>query len=212
MNEWCAGVPLPAAMPQLPANPFRSLCAWWLRTCGWRLLGEFPNEPRLVVIAAPHSSWWDGYWGLLFKVATGVDIAFMGKRELFRGPLGWALRKLGGVPVERSSTHGVVEQMVERLNANSRMWVGIAPEGTRKHVDTWRTGFWHIARDAGVPILPVSFDYPSKTITVGPLFHVSTDMHADLAALRAYYAPFRGKFRCVGDQAAPASPAQCRIE
>ncbi len=197
MSGRFAGPSLPPAMPQFPPNPFRSWCAWWLHLCGWRLAGEFPDEARLVLIAAPHSSWWDGYWGLLFKVATGADIAFMGKRELFRGPLGWALRKLGGMPVERSSTHGVVEQMVERLVASQRLWIGIAPEGTRKQVRAWRTGFWHIARDAGVPILPASFDYPSKTITLGPLFHVGADMHADLAALRAYYAPFRGKRRAV---------------
>ena len=197
MSGWSLGVSLPPAMPQLPANPFRSWCAWWLRMCGWRLVGEFPNEPKVVVIAAPHSSWWDGYWGLLFKVATGADIAFMGKRELFRGPFGWALRKLGGMPVERSSTHGVVEQVVERLDASSCLWVGIAPEGTRKHVAAWRTGFWHIAHDAGVPILPASFDYPSKTIALGPLFRPSDDIHADLAALRAYYAPFHGRWRGV---------------
>ena len=205
MSEWSVGAPLPPAMPQFSPNLFRSWCAWWLKVCGWRLVGEFPNEARLVLIAAPHSSWWDGYWGLLFKVATGADISFMGKRELFRGPLGWALRALGGIPVERSSTHGVVDQMVERFDTHSQLWVGIAPEGTRKEVRAWRTGFWHIARDAGVPILPASFDYPSKTITLGPLFQVGADMHADLAALRAYYAPFRGKLRGVGVPAVPQS-------
>ena len=135
--------------------------------------------------------------GLLFKVAIGVDIAFMGKRELFRGPLGWALRQLGGMPIERSATHGVVEQIVDRFHASTQLWVGIAPEGTRKHVRAWRTGFWHIARAADVPILPVAFDYPSKTIAIGPLFHAGSDMHADLVALHAYYAPFRGKARNV---------------
>ena len=206
MNGRRAGAPLPLAMPQFPWNPFRSWCAGWLRVCGWRLVGEFPNEAKLVLIAAPHSSWWDGYWGLLFKVAIGADISFMGKRELFHGPLGWTLRKLGGIPVERSSMHGVVDQMVERLEGSSRLWVGLAPEGTRKQVRTWRTGFWHIARDAGVPILPAAFDYPSKTITLGPLFHAGPDMDADLAALRAYFAPFRGRLHGVGDQAAPPSP------
>lgn len=205
MIEWSVGIPLPPAMPKLSGNLFRTWCAFWLRLCGWRLVGEFPNQPKLVVIAAPHSSWWDGYWGLLFKVAVGADITFMGKQELFRGPLGWALRTLGGVPVERSSTHGVVEQMVERLNASPRLWLGLAPEGTRKHVRAWRTGFWHIARDAGIPILPAAFDYPSKTITLGPLFHPGIDMHADLAALHAYYAPFRGRLHGVNDEAAAES-------
>ena len=193
MKASLVAAPLPPAMPQFPSNPFRSVCVQWLRVCGWRLLGEFPNEAKLVLIAAPHSSWWDGFWGLLFKVATGADIAFMGKRELFRGPLGWALRRLGGMPIERSATHGVVEQIVDRFHANTQLWVGIAPEGSRRRVRAWRTGFWHIARAADVPILPVSFDYPSKTIAIGPVFHAGTDMRADLAALHAYYAPFCGK-------------------
>ena len=198
MSSAPGAAPLPPAMPQCPPNLFRSLCARWLRLCGWRLLGEFPDQAKLILIAAPHSSWWDGFWGLLFKVATGADIAFMGKRELFRGPLGWILRRLGGMPIERPSTHGVVDQMVDRFHASPRLWIGIAPEGTRKRVPSWRTGFWQIARAADVPILPAAFDYPSKTIVIGPLFHASADMHADLAALRAYYAPFRGKRRNVG--------------
>lgn len=189
--------PLPPAVPQGPPNRFRWLCAQWLRICGWRLAGEFPNEPKLVLIAAPHSSWWDGFWGLLFKVAIGVDLTFMGKRELFRGPAGWILRRLGGVPIERSVTHGVVPQMVERFQARRQLWLGIAPEGTRRHVRAWRTGFWHIARAAGVPILPIAFDYPSKTISIGPLFRTGLDMRADIAALRAYYAPFHGRCRDV---------------
>ncbi|HEY0179956.1 MAG TPA: 1-acyl-sn-glycerol-3-phosphate acyltransferase, partial [Dokdonella sp.] len=159
------------------------------------LAGELPNRAKLVLIAAPHSSWWDGVWGLLFKIALGADIAFMAKRELFRGPLGWVLRRLGGIPIERSATHGVVEQIADRLRAAPRLWIGITPEGTRRHVNRWKSGFWHIARAAGVPILPIAFDYPSRTITIGPLFEPSTNLVADLAALRAFYAPFHGRHR-----------------
>jgi 1-acyl-sn-glycerol-3-phosphate acyltransferase len=119
----------------------------------------------------------------------------MAKRELFRGPLGWVLRRLGGMPIERSATHGVVEQMVERLSRQPRLWLGIAPEGTRKPVAKWRSGFWHIAQRAQVPILPVYFDYPSKTIGIGPLFEPGNDMSADIAALRDFYRPFRGRYR-----------------
>lgn len=186
---------LPPAMPQLPTNAWRRACAWFLRRSGWRIAGDLPDVSKVVLIAAPHSSWWDGFWGLLFKVALGADIAFMGKRELFRGPLGWALRKLGGIPIERSATHGVVEQMVERFRTSPGFWLGIAPEGTRKRVTRWRSGFWQIARAAGVPILPVAFDYPTKTITLGPLFRTNADADADLAALRGFYASFRGKCR-----------------
>lgn len=189
--------PLPPDVPQYPPNAFRRACAWLLRRCGWRMAGTFPNLGKLVLIAAPHSSWWDGVWGLLLKVALGVDIAFMGKRELFRGPLGWLLRHLGGVPIERSATHGVVEQMVARFQVSPRLWLGIAPEGTRKRVERWKSGFWHIAHAARVPILPVYFDYPSRTIGIGPLFRPGDDLDADLAALRAFYRPYRGRHRSV---------------
>lgn len=189
--------PLPPSMPQFAQDGRRRLCAGLLRRCGWRVRGEFPDVPKLVLIAAPHSSWWDGVWGLLVKVAVGVDIAFMGKRELFRGPLGWLLRNLGGIPIERSAAHGVVEQMLAKFAVSQKLWLGIAPEGTRKRVAKWKTGFWHIARDAGVPIFPIAFDYATRSIVLGPLLEPSDDLDGDLAKLRAWYAPFRGKNRDV---------------
>ena len=186
---------LSPSMPQCGQNTMRRLCAWLLRAAGWKLVGTLPDLPKLVLIAAPHSSWWDGVWGLLFRSALGADIAFMAKRELFAGPLGWLLRKAGGIPIERSSSSGVVEQMSQRFAASGKLWLGIAPEGTRKRVDKWKKGFWYIARAAGVPILPVYFDYPSRTIGLGPVFETTSDLDRDTAALRAFYAPFRGKHR-----------------
>ena len=135
---------------------------------------------------------------MLIKVAIGIDISFMGKRELFVGPLGWLIRKLGGIPVERSSTHGVVEQMAARFQRGKPLWLGIAPEGTRKPVKKWRTGFWHIARAADVPILPVYFHYPERTIGVGALFITTDDLDADLQRLRDFYAPWQGRNRGIG--------------
>lgn len=189
---------LPPSVPQLKSHFGRRLARWFIGICGWKLAGEFPDVARLVLIAAPHSSWLDGFWGLLIKIAVGVDISFMGKRELFVGPLGWIVRKLGGIPVERNSTHGVVEQMAARFEQEEPLWLGIAPEGTRKPVKKWRTGFWHIARAANVPILPVYFHYPERTIGVGPLFVTSDDMSADLQRLREFYAPWQGRNRGIG--------------
>ncbi|MEO8461006.1 MAG: 1-acyl-sn-glycerol-3-phosphate acyltransferase [Dokdonella sp.] len=180
-------------MPQQRQNGWRRLAFSVLTRAGWKVVGTFPDVPRLVLIAAPHSSWWDGVWGLLTKSALGIDLAFMGKRELFIGPLGWALRWAGGIPIERDHAHGLVGQMTERMrNANS-LWLGIAPEGTRKRVARWKSGFWHIAHDAGVPILPIYFHYPEKTIGVGALFYPSDDRAADLAKLREFYAPWQGR-------------------
>lgn len=197
MSEAGGALPLPPAMPQLPQNARRRLCRWFLDRRGWRIVGTFPDLAKLVLIAAPHSSWWDGFWGLLFKVALGADVRFMGKRELFVGPLGWLLRSLGGIPIERASAHGLVAQMAARFRASEQLWLGIAPEGTRKHVARWRSGFWHIARAAGVPILPVAFDYPTRTITIGAVFAPGADLSADLAELHAFYARFHGKHRDV---------------
>lgn len=188
---------LPEAMPHFPDRAWRRLFRAVVRISGWRLEGEFPHVARAVLIAAPHSSWWDGVHGLLFKVALGVDISFMAKRELFAGPLGWLLRKLGGIPIERAAAHGVVTQMRELFHARGKLWLGITPEGTRKRVTRWKSGFWHIAREAGVPIIPVYFDYPRKVIGLGPLFQPTADMEADIAALRAFYQPCEGKHRGV---------------
>ncbi|MDQ6647347.1 MAG: 1-acyl-sn-glycerol-3-phosphate acyltransferase [Pseudomonadota bacterium] len=188
---------LPPHMPHMPDGWGRKMCRVVLRLCGWSFVGQFPDVPRAVLIAAPHSSWWDGVWGLLLKVGIGADVKFMGKQELFRGPLGGVLRGVGGMPIDRSGARGVVEQMVDEFAHRDAFWLGIAPEGTRKAVKRWKSGFWHIAHDAGVPLVTAWFNYPDKTIGVGPLFHTSDDMDADLARLREFYAPFRGKHRNV---------------
>jgi 1-acyl-sn-glycerol-3-phosphate acyltransferase len=182
-------------MPQFRRTAWRRLCGWFLTACGWRLAGELPDRAKLVLIAAPHSSWWDGVWGLLLRTALGANVSFMAKRELFSGPLGWLLRRVGGMPIERSGAHGIVEQMTARFAGADRLWLGITPEGTRRHVTKWKNGFWYIARAAGVPILPIYFDYPSRTIGIGPLFEPGTDLADDLARLRAFYAPWRGRRR-----------------
>ena len=185
---------LPPRMPRLRDGWRRRLCRGVLRLCGWSLVGDFPDVPKLVLIAAPHSSWWDGVWGLLMKAAIGADVHFMAKRELFRGPLGALLARLGGMPINRGSAQGVVEQMIGQFRRRERLWLGIAPEGTRRHVPQWKSGFWRIAHGAGVPVFPVAFHYPDKTIQLGPPFDTTDDMAADMARLRAFYTPFQGKY------------------
>ena len=186
---------LPPSAPQFGQNAWRRLCAKILRAAGWRLVGELPDVPKLVLIAAPHSSWWDGVFGLLFRSALGVDVSFMAKRELFAWPLGPLLRRLGGVPIKRHAAHGVVAQMAGRFGERERFWLGVEPEGTRKRVTEWKSGFWRIARAAGVPVVPAYFDYPRKVIGLGPLFQPTDDMNADIAVLRGFYKPFKGKHR-----------------
>ena len=187
--------PLPALAPKFPVSRFGRLLRFILRLSGWRLLGEFPNVPKLVLIGAPHSSNWDAVWGLMMKLALGLDIKIMIKREVLEGPLGVILRPLGMIPINRRAALNVVGQMVARFNEHERMWLGITPEGTRKPVVEWKSGFLRIAREADVPIQTLFVDYPSKTFTLGPLVRASDDPEADMVAIRALFAGYRGKHR-----------------
>ena len=200
MSDWANApsilrTPLPPQVPQRQRRRAQRLAAWILERAGWKLTGQFPDVSRLVVIGAPHSSWWDGVWGLLAVVAIGVDITILGKRELFFWPLSSLLRWVGVVPVDRFATQGIVGDMTQRFAQDRPLWLAIAPEGTRKRMSKWRTGFWHVARAAKVPILPMAFHYPDKIIHAGPLFETSADVDADIARLRDIYAPFQGKHR-----------------
>jgi len=187
--------PTPPQVPQFEPSFAAALARWIYLRCGWRVAGELPNVPKLVAIAAPHSTNWDVVWGLLFKIGLRLQIRFIGKREAFVWPLGPLLRHFGGIPIDRSAAHGVVDEMVRQFAAHDKLWFALAPEGTRKKVHKWKSGFWHIAREAGVPILPAYFHYPEKTIGLGPLIYPSDDLAADMAKIRAFYAPWHGKNR-----------------
>jgi 1-acyl-sn-glycerol-3-phosphate acyltransferase len=193
-------LPLPPNAPRVRPNRFtRALGRAVLWLGGWRMVGTFPDLPKLVLIGAPHSSNWDGFWGLAAKLALGLDIKILGKHSLFNVPLlGAVLHWLGVIPVNRSAAHGVVEQMALMLHGADQLWLGIAPEGTRKPVERWKTGFWKIARAADVPVLPAYFHYPDKVIGIGPPFALSDDMAADLARIRDWYRPWQGKHHGVG--------------
>ncbi|MBO9880868.1 lysophospholipid acyltransferase family protein [Xanthomonas sp. D-109] len=190
---------LPAAPPNIPMVKPSRFMRWLgrtaLRMTGWRVVGEFPDVPKLVMIVAPHSSNWDGFLGFAVKFAVGFEVRVLGKTQLFWWPLGPLLRKLGGIPLDRKSPRGVVEQAVALIRGAERMWYVITPEGTRKRVEKWKTGFWKIAHGAQVPIFPVYFDYPSRTVGLGEVVWTSEDMQADIAAIREWYRPWRGKHR-----------------
>ena len=188
---------IPANMPQLPRQ--RRFSRWLGRTVlrlgGWRVTGTLPDIPRLVLIAAPHSSNWDGIWGMAAKMALGFDARVLGKDALFWWPLSIVLRRLGVIPLDRSRPQGVVEQAIDLIRSSPKMWFALAPEGTRKPVEKWKSGFLKIAHGAGVPVLMAYFHYPQKTIGIGPLFHTSGDLDADMAAVRDWYRPWQGKNR-----------------
>jgi len=186
---------VPAHVPTLPPSAAAPLCRWIFTRCGWRVAGELPDVAKLVVIAAPHSSNWDVVWGLLVKVGLRLEVRFIGKREAFFWPLGPILKNFGGIPIDRKAAHDVVGEMRRRFETQERLWLAIAPEGTRKKVQKWKSGFWRIAHEAGVPILPVYFHYPEKTIGFGPLIYPGDDLDADMARIREFYRPWMGRNR-----------------
>ena len=187
-------IPVPPSVPRTCSSRFaRWFARTLLRAGGWRMVGAFPDVPKAVLIGAPHSSNWDGVWGIAAKIALGVDVGVFAKHQLFRWPFGPLLRRMGVIPVNRGDTRGLVEQMQERFHREERFWLGIMPEGTRKRVERWKPGFWKIAKAANVPVVPAYFHYPERIIGVDEPFFLGDDMDADIARIRAWYAPWRGK-------------------
>jgi 1-acyl-sn-glycerol-3-phosphate acyltransferase len=188
-------VALPPSAPRTSSRFGRWLGRTVLRLGGWNMRGELPDLPRLMIIAAPHSSAWDGVWGLAAKLALGVDVRFMAKAELFVGPLGWLLRTVGGLPIDRAARRGMVGQMADRFAASGQLWLALTPEGTRRQVARWKSGFWHIARAADVPVVCAYFHYPERVIGIGPALPTSADLDADMARVREFYRPWIGRNR-----------------
>lgn len=193
---------LPEVPPQVPRVPYNRFTRWFgravLRLGGWRVTGPVPDLPRVVLIAAPHSSNWDGLWGLAAKLALGVKLTILAKHQLFWWPLSVLLRKLGVIPVDRAAPQGTVGQAAQMLVRNDRLWFALTPEGTRKRVEHWKTGFWKIADATRVPILPAYFHYPDKVIGIGEPFHTTGNAQADIARIREWYRQWQGRNRGTG--------------
>jgi len=196
MTDGRSRVPPPPPRAPRTANPIgRGFGRFILWLGGWRVVGAFPNVDKLVIIAAPHSSGMDAVWGLAAKIAMGVRITIMAKKELFWFPLGTLLRAFGAIPIDRGGKSGVVGAVTERFATQERMWYVLAPEGTRRAVTKWKSGFWHIARAANVPVMCAYFHYPEKIIGLGAVFEMTPDLEADMARVRAFYRPWVGKHR-----------------
>lgn len=187
---------IPTLGPEIPrtGSAFtRALGRWVLGAMGWNIDGSIPNVPKLVVIAAPHTSNWDFVVGVAAKLALGLDAMWLGKDTLFRGPLGLLMRRLGGRPVDRAASHDVVKDVVDEFARRERLVLALAPEGTRKRVERWRTGFYHIAHAAGVPIVPVALNFGARAIQIGSPFSTTGDVDADIRALQQRFAGVRGR-------------------
>ncbi|MGD9953512.1 MAG: lysophospholipid acyltransferase family protein [Burkholderiales bacterium] len=182
---------LPASLPRRGNAFSKAFARALLALFGWRVTGELPDRPKLVAVVAPHSSNWDFVVGILVVFALGLRVRYLGKHTLFRPPLGWLMRWLGGTPVVRESPQGAVQDAAEMIAREDKVLLGIAPEGTRTPGKPWRSGFYNIAVAAQVPILPAAFDYPGKALRLFPLFEPTGDYQADLARLQAHYAGIR---------------------
>lgn len=158
-----------------------------LRLAGWKFEGAKPSVKKCVVLAWPHTSNWDGLLLIAVAQSIGLDMAWMIKNDWVKGPMGVLLRRLGAVAVNRDGAHNLVDQMIEEFRRRDSLVLVIPPEGTRKRAETWRSGFYHIARGADVPVVPGYLDYKRKRAGLGPPIPMTGDVKADMDAIRAFY-------------------------
>jgi 1-acyl-sn-glycerol-3-phosphate acyltransferase len=173
----------------------RGLSIVIMKLTGWKVEGELPpNGQKCVLIAAPHTSNWDLPYTLMVAFVLHLNIYWMGKRQLFRFPFGTLMMWLGGIPVTRETSNNLVAASVETMkNAKGPLQLVVPPEGTRNKTRYWKTGFYYIAVGAQVPIVMAYMDYERKISGLGPVFHPTGDIEADMVAIKAFYAPFKGK-------------------
>jgi len=172
----------------------RRLAFLILRLGGWTAIGGTPDVPKAVIIAAPHTSNWDGFWALTYKVAVGLDIHFFAKQSLFWFPLGILLRGVGGVPLDRGRARSAVDQAVAMFEAEDSFYFGLSPEGTRARRDGWKSGFYRIAKAANVPVYLGMLDFKNRRIGIAERLDLSDNMEADLESCARFYKGITGRW------------------
>lgn len=181
------------AIPRRGSALLRAIGRTVLRMMGWRIEGEIPDEPKLVIAVAPHTSNWDFVVGMAAMFALDLRLSFLAKHTLFRGPFAPAMRWIGGIAVDRASPHGLVGDAVAAFAREERRVLAIAPQGTRRAGARYRSGFIHIARGAQVRILLATLDYGARCVRLGPAYTPGEDVDAELARVESFYANVRGK-------------------
>lgn len=159
-----------------------------LKISRYRVVGDPPTAPVCVMVAAPHTSNWDFPLMLAMAWISGINPVWLGKKEMFWGPLAPLFRAMGGIPVDRENPKDLVAQVAARSRAGHVNAIVIPPEGTRSKGEYWKSGFRRIAADAGIPIVLTYLDGPTRTGGFGPLFHATDDVVADMDLIRAFYA------------------------
>lgn len=168
--------------------------AFMMRRAGWRIEGQPPTLPKYVIVGAPHTSNWDFVVMLGAIFTVGIEMFWLGKHTLFTPPFGGLFRWLGGIPVDRRQANGLVDQLVDVFHAHQKLVLVIPPEGSRKKLKTWKSGFYHIARGAQVPMALVVMDYGRKVVGFGPVMTPTGDVEADMTSIRSFFASAVGKF------------------
>ena len=156
----------------------------FLKLMGWTIKGEYPDVPKLIVAVVPHSSYFDFIIAVLTRTILNKRIKFLGKKELFNTLTGLIFKFWGGIPIDREINKNYVETVVELINKNKINHLSIAPEGTRKKVEKWKTGFYYIAHQSKIPIMMTSFDYKNKTVILNKAFYTSGDIEKDFEFLK----------------------------
>lgn len=167
----------------------------YYKLMGWQLLTSFPKIDKCVVIVAPHTSNLDFFLGLLIRKVMKEEFNFVAKNSLFKWPYGWYFRKMGGMPVDRTKNNNFVSACADLIRRSEKIHLTLAPEGTRKRVEKWKTGFYYIAEEAKVPIVLVAFDYGKKQIKVSEPRPTSGNIEKDFEFYKAFYAGTSGKVK-----------------
>ncbi len=164
------------------------------KVLGWKIINDFPRDlDKYIIIAAPHTSNWDFPIGVLVKFAKGLDIRFIGKHTLFKPPFGFFFRALGGTPVDRSQSSNMVQSLVDIFNAHEKFIFALSPEGTRKKVSRWKTGFYHVARGADVPVVMATLDFGRKQVLIDNPYYLTGDEKTDFRHFHEFYKDVQGK-------------------
>ena len=165
-----------------------------LKLGGWTPVGGIPDEPRVMFIAAPHTSYWDAVWALAYIASIGLKASFFAKQSAFFFPVGNILRAMGGIELDRSRPGTAVQQAIEQFEKNESFYFGLAPEGTRRKTAGWKSGFYRIATGANVPLYLGFLDFGNRRIGIGPRVDLTGDVDADLAVIRDFYKDIEGRW------------------
>lgn len=178
-----------ALVPRRGNRWSQRLGLWMLRRKGWRIVNtSFPNVPKAIITGGPHTSNWDGYFTLAAIFSLRLRAHVIAKHSLFKWPLAGLLRWMGFIPINRSTSQGMVEATAEVFRSHEQLMITIAPEGTRGNAPKWKTGFYFMALQAGIPIIPASVDYQKKEVCFGEAIMPSGDLEADMQTILHFYA------------------------